>query len=145
MIDVISPLELRRTMKRMGVGDVRTLQKCLKMQELDYNIASAYRTEASRLNGNFAAIDFETANGRRSSVCSVGVVIVRGGHIVDRFYSLIRPVPNYYTDWTTDVHGLTRRDTDSQRFVSRSVGTGSRQDQRTAARGAQPSVRRELP
>ena len=25
----------------------------------------------------FAAIDFETANGRRSSVCSVGIVIVR--------------------------------------------------------------------
>ncbi len=26
---------------------------------------------------NFAAIDFETANGKRTSVCSVGVVIVR--------------------------------------------------------------------
>ena len=34
---------------------------------------------------DFAAIDFETANGRRSSVCSVGIVIVRGGEIVDRF------------------------------------------------------------
>lgn len=30
-----------------------------------------------------AAIDFETANGRRSSVCSVGIVIVRNGDIVD--------------------------------------------------------------
>ncbi|MDR1102400.1 MAG: DNA polymerase III subunit epsilon, partial [Tannerella sp.] len=28
---------------------------------------------------DFAAIDFETANGYRSSVCSVGVVIVRSG------------------------------------------------------------------
>ncbi len=84
------------------------------MQEYYNNITSGNRVDASRLNGNFAAIDFETANGRRSSVCSVGVVIVRGGQIVDRFYSLIRPVPNYYTDWTTDVHGLTRRDTDSQ-------------------------------
>ncbi len=27
----------------------------------------------------FAAIDFETANGARSSVCSVGVVVVREG------------------------------------------------------------------
>lgn len=26
---------------------------------------------------DFAAIDFETANGKRTSVCSVGVVIVR--------------------------------------------------------------------
>ena len=63
---------------------------------------------------NFVAIDFETANGRRSSVCSVGIVIVRGGEIVDKFYSLIQPAPNYYTYWTTEVHGLTRRDTDGQ-------------------------------
>lgn len=63
---------------------------------------------------DFAAIDFETANGCRTSVCSVGVVIVRGGEIVDRFYSLIQPVPNYYTFWTTRIHGLTRLDTDGQ-------------------------------
>ena len=63
---------------------------------------------------DFAAIDFETANGRRSSVCSVGIVIVRGGEIVDRFYSLIQPSPNYYTEWTTEVHGLTREDTEGQ-------------------------------
>lgn len=63
---------------------------------------------------DFAAIDFETANGRRSSVCSVGVVIVRDGKIVDKFYSLIQPSPNYYTYWTTEVHGLTRNDTDGQ-------------------------------
>ena len=49
---------------------------------------------------DFVAIDFETANGRRSSVCSVGIVIVRDGVIVDRFYSLIQPAPNYYTYWT---------------------------------------------
>ena len=42
---------------------------------------------------DFAAIDFETANGRRTSVCSVGVVVVRGGEVVDSLYSLIRPRP----------------------------------------------------
>ena len=63
---------------------------------------------------DFVAIDFETANGCRSSVCSVGIVVVRGGEIVDRFYSMIRPTPNYYTFWTTKVHGLTRQDTDGQ-------------------------------
>ena len=56
---------------------------------------------------DFAAIDFETANGSRSSVCSVGVVIVRGREVVDRFYSLIYPEPDYFTYWTTQVHGLT--------------------------------------
>ena len=45
---------------------------------------------------DFAAIDFETANGQRSSVCSVGIVIVRNGVVADSFYSLIRPEPNYY-------------------------------------------------
>ena len=60
---------------------------------------------------NFAAVDFETANDTRSSVCSVGVV--RDGKIVDKFYSLINPFPNCYEDWATDIHGLTRSDIDS--------------------------------
>ena len=34
---------------------------------------------------SFAAIDFETANEQRSSVCSVGVVIVRDGEITGSF------------------------------------------------------------
>ncbi len=60
---------------------------------------------------DFAAIDFETANGKRTSVCSVGVVVVRGGAVADTFYSLIRPRPNYYSAFTTAVHGLTYHDT----------------------------------
>ncbi len=66
---------------------------------------------------DFAAIDFETANHLRSSVCSVGVVIVRDGEIVDRFYSLIYPRPDFFTYWTTQVHGLTMQDVeDAQPF-----------------------------
>lgn len=44
---------------------------------------------------DFAAIDFETANECRSSVCSVGVVIVKDSKVVDKFYSLIHPIPDY--------------------------------------------------
>lgn len=62
---------------------------------------------------DFAAIDFETANSERSSICSVGIVVVRGGEITDTFYSLINPEPNYYNYFCTQVHGLTREDTDS--------------------------------
>ena len=61
---------------------------------------------------DFAAIDFETANYERSSVCSVGIVIVRNGEIVDSFYSLIQPEPNYYNYWCSEVHGLCHNDTD---------------------------------
>lgn len=60
---------------------------------------------------DFAAIDFETANECRSSVCSVGVVIVRDGLIVDSFYSLIHPEPEYYAWFCCQVHGLTEEDT----------------------------------
>lgn len=61
---------------------------------------------------DFAAIDFETANNERSSVCSVGVVIVHDGEIVDTFYSLVNPEPNYYNYRCSQIHGLTREDTD---------------------------------
>lgn len=63
---------------------------------------------------DFAAIDFETANEQLSSVCSVGIVVVRDGKITDRFYSLIQPEPNYYSYWNTNVHGLTEEDTDAE-------------------------------
>lgn len=61
---------------------------------------------------NFAAIDFETANEQASSVCSVGIVVVRGGEVVNDFYSLIRPEPNYYKWFCQRVHGLCHEDTD---------------------------------
>ena len=61
---------------------------------------------------DFAAIDFETANEEPSSVCSVGVVIVREGEIVDSFYSLIHPEPEYYQWFCQRVHGLGPEDTD---------------------------------
>lgn len=61
---------------------------------------------------NFAAIDFETANECPSSVCSVGIVIVRDGVITDSFYSLIHPEPEYYKWFCQQVHGLCPSDTD---------------------------------
>ena len=61
---------------------------------------------------DFAAIDFETANEQPSSVCSVGVVVVRDGEIVDTFYSLIHPEPEYYQWFCRRVHGLGPEDTE---------------------------------
>ena len=60
---------------------------------------------------DFAAIDFETANECPSSVCSVGVVVVRGGRVAERFYSLIHPEPEYYQWFCQRVHGLGEADT----------------------------------
>ena len=41
----------------------------------------------------------------------MGVVVVRGGEVTDTFYRLIRPRPNYYSRFTTAIHGLTYEDT----------------------------------
>lgn len=64
------------------------------------------------MTNNFIAIDFETANQEPSSVCSVGVVMVRNRQVADSFYSLIQPEPNYYSYWCQRVHGLSCQDTD---------------------------------
>ena len=60
---------------------------------------------------NFAALDFETANYYPSSVCSVGIVVVRNGLITEKIYHLIRPEPEWYAYWNTQTHGLTEEDT----------------------------------
>ena len=61
---------------------------------------------------DFAAIDFETANEYPSSVCSVGVVVVRNGVVEDTFYGLIHPEPEYYQWFCRRVHGLGPADTE---------------------------------
>lgn len=60
---------------------------------------------------DFAAIDFETANREPSSVCSVGIVVVRDGEVTDKVYHLIRPYPNYYSYRNIGVHGIRWEDT----------------------------------
>ena len=65
---------------------------------------------------NFAAIDFETANGYRSSICSIGVVIIRNGKIVEKIYRLVLPEPNYYWRGFSAIHGLTATDTENEQI-----------------------------
>jgi DNA polymerase-3 subunit epsilon len=68
---------------------------------------------------DFAAIDFETANEQLSSVCSVGIVVVRNGVITERLYSLIQPEPNYYRYTNSSIHGLTHEDTINELVFSK--------------------------
>jgi len=60
---------------------------------------------------NFVAIDFETANAKRSSICSVGVAVVRRWKIVKTESFLVKPIPNYYAAYNSLIHGLTEKDT----------------------------------
>ena len=58
---------------------------------------------------DFTAIDFETANSSMASACSVGLVKVRDGQVVDRIGWFIRPPAghDHFVDWNTRIHGIT--------------------------------------
>lgn len=61
----------------------------------------------------FTAIDFELANADYNSVCAVGIINVVEGHVVNEFYSLVRPPDNRYMWQATRVHGIKAKDTKS--------------------------------
>lgn len=58
---------------------------------------------------DFTAIDFETANSSMASACSVGLVKVRDGQVVDRIGWFISPPTghDHFVDWNTRIHGIT--------------------------------------
>jgi len=60
----------------------------------------------------FVAIDFETATGYRNSACSVGIVSIKAGKIVDEYHCLIQPPENEYWDRFIDIHGIQPEDTE---------------------------------
>ena len=43
---------------------------------------------------NFIAIDFETATGKRASICEVGICVVRNGEIIETKSWLVQPEDN---------------------------------------------------
>ncbi|MDH6236081.1 exonuclease domain-containing protein [Cryobacterium sp. CG_9.6] len=57
---------------------------------------------------NFTAIDFETANSSGASACSVGLVKVHDGVVVDKVYWLIKPPVGHdaFNDWNIKIHGI---------------------------------------
>ena len=61
---------------------------------------------------DFTAIDFETANGSSASACSVGLVKVRDGRVVDRTGWLIRPPAghDHFVEWNVRIHGIMAAD-----------------------------------
>lgn len=61
---------------------------------------------------DFTAIDFETANSSNASACSVGLVKVRDGQVVDKAGWLIKPPFGHdaFTEWNTRIHGIMAAD-----------------------------------
>jgi len=55
---------------------------------------------------SFSAIDFETAQGLRHSICAVGLVRVENGEITSTLELLVKPPENYYFWKNTEIHGI---------------------------------------
>lgn len=55
---------------------------------------------------NFSAIDFETANARDTSACSIGIAVVEDGVIRETQHYLIKPYPNYFHPVNVRIHGI---------------------------------------
>jgi DNA polymerase-3 subunit epsilon len=85
---------------------------------------------------DFAAIDFETAGPTAASACSVGVVTVEDGRVVDRVGWLIRPPAGHdvFSEWNIRIHGIT-----PDRVVG-ALGWADQLDDLVAAIGDRPVV-----
>lgn len=56
---------------------------------------------------DFTAIDFETATSKWSSICSMGICVVKNSRIVEEKEILIRPEPFEFNDYNIYIHGIT--------------------------------------
>lgn len=55
---------------------------------------------------NFNAIDLETTQGYRWSICQVGLVRVENGEITQKLDLLEQPADNYYWKQFVEIHGI---------------------------------------
>lgn len=71
---------------------------------------------------DFTAIDFETANASRASICAVGLVRVENGEAVEQFHRLVNPQCSF-NFYNTAVHGITAFDVRDARASAMSTKT----------------------
>ena len=53
----------------------------------------------------FNAIDVETANADRASICQIGIIHVRNGEIADQWQTLVNP-EDWFDPWNVAIHGI---------------------------------------
>ena len=62
-------------------------------------------------NFSFVALDIETATGKRSSICEIGITIVKDSKIAESKSWLIQPKDNSYWRRNIEIHGINPEDT----------------------------------
>ena len=55
---------------------------------------------------DFIALDFETANHQRDSVCEMGIAVVVNGRVTESRSWLVRPQLNWFHAMNTRIHGI---------------------------------------
>ena len=63
---------------------------------------------------NFTVIDFETANSKRASACSIGIVKVVDGKIVEKKEWLIKPKELKFNSMNIGIHGIRPEDVEGE-------------------------------
>ena len=58
------------------------------------------------IKNTFTALDFETANSKRYSICSIGIVRIENGEIVSTINKLVKPPDNNYFYKNIEIHGI---------------------------------------
>lgn len=74
---------------------------------------------------DFVALDLETATWEKSSICEIGICVVRDSKIVETRSWLVKPYKNRYDSFNIDIHGITpemTKDSPSFREVWKEVG-----------------------
>lgn len=58
---------------------------------------------------NFVGIDFETANEKRNSPCSIGIAVVKNGEVIEKVHHLIKPKEMRFMPINIGIHGIRPR------------------------------------
>ena len=56
---------------------------------------------------DFVALDLETATWEKSSICEIGIAIVRDSCVVETKSWLVKPYRNWYDSFNISIHGIT--------------------------------------
>lgn len=68
------------------------------------------------MDNNFIAIDVETAQGKRWSLCQIGLIDVKNGQIKNKYSFLVKPPGNKYSGFNTRIHGISSEITEDEPY-----------------------------
>lgn len=66
---------------------------------------------------DFVSIDFETANEKRNSACSLGIAVVKNNEIVEEKYWLIKPYEMRFAPMNVWIHGIVEEDVENEKHM----------------------------